>query len=79
MALSRSWKGPLLALSDVLPILEKMGVRVRSARPYAISPYNLESAWVLDFSIELDSHENALSNSTNSQDPSAQQSSNSNP
>lgn len=71
-------KGPLLALSDVLPILEKMGVRVRSARPYAISPYNLESAWVLDFSIELDSHENALSNSTNSQDPSAQQSSNSN-
>ncbi len=61
-------KGPLLALSDVLPILEKMGVRVRSARPYSISPCNLERAWVLDFSIEPDSHENALSINSNSQE-----------
>ena len=53
-------KGPLLALSDVLPILEQMGVRVRSARPYAISPYRQENAWVLDFSIEPDGRDNAL-------------------
>ncbi|KEI69686.1 NAD-glutamate dehydrogenase [Endozoicomonas elysicola] len=57
-------KGPLLALSDILPILEKMGVRVRSARPYAISPSSLESAWVLDFSIEPNGHENALTTNT---------------
>ncbi len=44
-------KGELLALSDVLPILEKMGVRVHSARPYAIRPRSVEKAWVLDFSI----------------------------
>ena len=59
-------KGPLLALSDVLPILEKMGVRVRSARPYAISPYRQESAWVLDFSIEPNGHDNALTANINS-------------
>ena len=45
-------KGPLLALSDILPILEKMGVKVRSARPYAINPCGLQRVWVLDFSIE---------------------------
>ncbi|WP_252021807.1 NAD-glutamate dehydrogenase domain-containing protein [Endozoicomonas sp. SCSIO W0465] len=59
-------KGPLLALSDVLPILEKMGVRVGSARPYAISPYRQESAWVLDFRIEPDRPDNALTTNINS-------------
>lgn len=44
--------GPLLALSDILPILEKMGVKVHSARPYAINPCGLQRMWVLDFSIE---------------------------
>ncbi|MGO0309483.1 NAD-glutamate dehydrogenase [Endozoicomonas acroporae] len=61
-------KGPLLALSDVLPILEKMGVRVRSARPYAITPYRQEHAWVLDFSIEPDGHDNALTTKINPPD-----------
>ncbi|WP_257286305.1 NAD-glutamate dehydrogenase [Endozoicomonas sp. SESOKO1] len=61
-------KGPLLALSDVLPILEKMGVRVHSARPYAISPCQQESAWVLDFSIEPAGHDNALTANINSPD-----------
>ncbi|WP_257266541.1 NAD-glutamate dehydrogenase [Endozoicomonas sp. ONNA2] len=58
-------KGPVLALSDVLPILEKMGVRVCSARPYAISPNRQQSAWVLDFSIEPDGHDNALTANIN--------------
>ncbi|MGB1271148.1 MAG: NAD-glutamate dehydrogenase domain-containing protein, partial [Endozoicomonas sp.] len=47
--------GALLALSDVLPILEKMGVRVHSARPYPIKASAQASAWVLDFRIEPDS------------------------
>ena len=45
-------QGDLLALSDVLPILEKMGVRVHSARPYAVNPRSGNSAWVLDFSMQ---------------------------
>ena len=44
-------QGELLALSDVLPILEQMGVRVLSARPYAIKPRSAPKAWVQDFSI----------------------------
>ena len=49
-------RGSLLALSDVLPILEKMGVRVQYARPYAINQGSEHSAWVLDFSIEPEAH-----------------------
>ncbi|OED40543.1 hypothetical protein ACH42_16175 [Endozoicomonas sp. (ex Bugula neritina AB1)] len=55
-------QGEQLALSDVLPILEKMGVRVLSARPYAIKPKAAAKAWVQDFSIapssalKLDDH-----------------------
>ena len=45
-------QGDLLALSDVLPILEKMGVRVHSARPYAVNPRSANGAWVLDFSMQ---------------------------
>ena len=41
----------MLALSDVLPILEKMGVRIHSARPYAVRPRSGNKAWVLDFSM----------------------------
>ena len=44
-------QGEQLALSDVLPILEQMGVRVLSARPYAIKPRSAPKAWVQDFSI----------------------------
>ena len=51
-------QGDLLALSDVLPILEKMGVRVHSARPYAVKPRFANSAWVLDFSIQPKNSQN---------------------
>ncbi|PPC76527.1 NAD-glutamate dehydrogenase [Pokkaliibacter plantistimulans] len=43
--------GPIMALSDVLPVLENMGVRVVAARPYEISPQNREERWMLDFDI----------------------------
>ena len=57
-------KGKQLALSDVLPILEQMGVRVFSARPYSIHPRAAENSWVHDFSVDpsasLDLEDNSL-------------------
>ncbi len=44
-------QGPLMALSDVLPILEHMGVKVLSASPYAVKPQAKPSCWILDFRI----------------------------
>src|SRR3569623_1158222 len=38
-----------MALSDVLPMLEHMGVRVLSARPYEITPRSSSPYWILDF------------------------------
>src|SRR3569623_1095631 len=38
-----------MALSDVLPMLEHMGVRVLSARPYEITPRSSSPNWILDF------------------------------
>lgn len=43
--------GEALALSDVLPILEQMGVRVISARPYRVLPKGTANFWILDFAI----------------------------
>jgi glutamate dehydrogenase len=42
-------RGQPLALSDVLPILEHMGLRVLAARPYEIAPRNADPRWILDF------------------------------
>ncbi|HEX2237721.1 MAG TPA: NAD-glutamate dehydrogenase domain-containing protein, partial [Gammaproteobacteria bacterium] len=42
-------RGEPLALSDVLPILEHMGLRVLAARPYEIEPHGTASRWILDF------------------------------
>ncbi|GAA4650525.1 NAD-glutamate dehydrogenase [Kistimonas scapharcae] len=59
-------QGDMLALSDVLPILEHMGVRTLSARPYSVSPRDGERAWVLDFAIAacngLDMDDNGVRN-----------------
>ncbi|MFP8967328.1 NAD-glutamate dehydrogenase [Pokkaliibacter sp. CJK22405] len=44
-------RGPIMALSDVLPVMENMGVRVIAARPYEISPSEREERWILDFDI----------------------------
>jgi glutamate dehydrogenase len=38
-----------MALSDVLPILENMGMRVLAARPYIIEPRGDVSFWILTF------------------------------
>ncbi|WP_426417560.1 NAD-glutamate dehydrogenase [Aestuariirhabdus sp. LZHN29] len=46
-------QGDTMALSDVLPILEHMGVRVLSARPYKIRSANDNQFWLLDFLIAV--------------------------
>ncbi|MFT5721522.1 MAG: glutamate dehydrogenase, partial [Motiliproteus sp.] len=45
-------QGPLVALSDVLPILEHMGVKVLGASPYALKPQDAQGCWILDFRID---------------------------
>jgi glutamate dehydrogenase len=43
-----------MALSDVLPILERMGLRVLTARPYETVTRDEVRRWVLDFDMEED-------------------------
>ncbi len=43
--------GRPLALSDVLPLFENMGVQVADERPYAIKPRDGEAAWIYDFGL----------------------------
>ncbi|OMH30423.1 NAD-glutamate dehydrogenase [Motiliproteus sp. MSK22-1] len=45
--------GENLALSDVLPILEQMGVRVLSARPYEFNNSQGQAYWMLDFHLSV--------------------------
>lgn len=43
----------LIALSDMLPLLENFGLRTESERPYQISPENAVTSWVCDFVVNL--------------------------
>jgi glutamate dehydrogenase len=43
--------GPPLALSDLLPLFEDMGVEVADERPYAITPRDREAVWIYDFGL----------------------------
>src|SRR5215212_8266710 len=43
--------GPPLALSDMLPLFEDMGVEVADERPYAIAPGDREGVWIYDFGL----------------------------
>ena len=46
--------GQAKALSDVLPILERMGVKVINAHPYTIKSEAGSDQWIIDFVIEID-------------------------
>jgi len=46
--------GQAKALSDVLPILERMGVKVINAHPYTIQSESGLDQWIIDFVIEID-------------------------
>jgi glutamate dehydrogenase len=48
--------GTLLPLSDLLPLLENLGVRVREQRPYTVAPAGADSFVIYDFSLEHDLH-----------------------
>jgi glutamate dehydrogenase len=45
--------GAPVALSDVLPILENLGVRVIDDRPYHIQPADGRTVWIVDFGLAL--------------------------
>lgn len=49
---------PSVSLSDILPILENMGLRVLGERPFTVSLLNDRTVWILDFSMQ---HKDALS------------------
>jgi glutamate dehydrogenase len=42
-------RNELMALSDVLPMLERMGLRVLGARPYEFEAGDRGSLWIIDF------------------------------
>ena len=43
--------GAPLALSEILPLFENLGVDVADERPYAISPRDRDTVWVYDFGL----------------------------
>ena len=45
--------GAPVALSDVLPILENLGLRVSDDRPYQIQPADGRTVWIVDFGLVL--------------------------
>jgi glutamate dehydrogenase len=47
-------KGSPVNLSEILPVLERMGARVSDERPYGVEPLNAPPAWIYDFGMHLD-------------------------
>jgi len=45
-------RGEPVSLSEVLPMFEAMGLRVRDERPYEITPRGGRRAWIYDFGLE---------------------------
>ncbi|MGO3344868.1 MAG: NAD-glutamate dehydrogenase [Marinomonas sp.] len=56
--------GTSLVLSDVLPILECMGLRVLEARPYELDNHeeNIKNTWIVEFAICVDADVNLEKN-----------------
>jgi glutamate dehydrogenase len=46
--------GERVALSDVVPVLENMGLRVVDERPYELKPEGLGSIWIYDIGVVCD-------------------------
>ena len=46
------WLGQPPTLSDVLPVLENMGLKVVDERPYEIRPLGREPVWIEDFGLQ---------------------------
>jgi glutamate dehydrogenase len=43
--------GRAVALSDVLPLFENMGLQVADERPYAVRPRGADAVWIYDFGL----------------------------
>jgi glutamate dehydrogenase len=48
------WSGPEISLSNVLPVLQRMGVEVVDERPYEMRPQDGAKWWIYDFGLRLD-------------------------
>ena len=46
--------GERIALSDVVPVLENMGLRVADERPYELKPEGVGSIWIYDIGVVCD-------------------------
>ena len=46
--------GPPMSLSDVLPVLQRMGLEVTDERPYQLRPADGSRAWIYDFGVNYD-------------------------
>jgi glutamate dehydrogenase len=46
--------GGAMSLSEVLPVIENMGVKVGGERPYAIAPAGLGEHWIHEFDLRYD-------------------------
>jgi glutamate dehydrogenase len=45
-------RGEPVTLSEVLPMFESMGLRVRDERPYEVTPTDSSPTWIYDFGVE---------------------------
>ncbi|MFL6142484.1 MAG: NAD-glutamate dehydrogenase [Labedaea sp.] len=48
------WAGPGVSLSQVLPVLQQMGVEVVDERPYELRPTDDSKWWIYDFGLRID-------------------------
>jgi glutamate dehydrogenase len=48
--------GQSVTLSDVLPLLENMGVHVVDERPYEVRPVGADPVWIYDFGLRHEQH-----------------------
>lgn len=46
--------GSAINLSEILPVLERMGARVSDERPYGVEPAGAPEAWIYDFGMTLE-------------------------
>ncbi len=54
-------RGPAISLSDILPVLENMGVEVVDEHPYQVSPLDGDAVWIYDFGLIVGSGDGLVS------------------
>ncbi len=54
-------RGPAISLSDIVPVLENMGVEVVDEHPYQVTPDGSEPVWIYDFGLFVGTHDGWIS------------------